>query len=216
MICDAAEDLVAPVGCDSLDCVGATGAMGDPGIQGDPGMNGTNGTNGTNGVDGAVGAACWDITVINGTCDLGEDINGDTFCTVADCMGPACWDLNGNLQCDAGTEDMDGDGSCDNDDCQGFTGMYMLINIVAVNVALGPYDFTNQRLCNLGDVATGGGWSFENDVTIGNAQILGSAPVPLLAMPNDPPVGWVGTIARSTGATLFDLTVWAICISDPN
>lgn len=184
MSCDAAEDLVAPVGCDSLDCVGATGAMGDPGIQGDPGMNGTNGTNGTNGVDGAVGAACWD--------------------------------LNGNLQCDAGTEDMDGDGSCDNDDCQGFTGMYMLINIVAVNVALGPYDFTNQRLCNLGDVATGGGWSFENDVTIGNAQILGSAPVPLLAMPNDPPVGWVGTIARSTGATLFDLTVWAICISDPN
>jgi hypothetical protein len=131
-------------------------------------------------------------------------------------MGPACWDLNANLQCDVGTEDMDGDGGCDNDDCQGFTGMYMVQNTQAVAViGGGPFDVTLQQLCNVGDVATGGGAGIENEITIGTANIIFDAPVPLLAMPTSPPIGWVARVVGN-GPANFDFSIWAICISDPN
>lgn len=93
--------------------------------------------------------------------------------------------------------------------------MYMISGAVTINQIGGTYDETNQQLCNAGDVTTGGGWSLENEVTIGDAQIIGNAPVPLLAMPLDPPVGWVARVIGD-GAADFDFTVWTICISNPN
>ncbi|MCH7951053.1 MAG: hypothetical protein E2O70_05715 [Candidatus Dadabacteria bacterium] len=93
--------------------------------------------------------------------------------------------------------------------------MYMISGAVTINQIGGTYDETNQQLCNAGDVTTGGGWSLENDVTIGNAQIIGDAPIPVLGMLNDPPVGWVGRVT-GTGSANFDFTVWVICISNPN
>src|SRR2546426_58033 len=62
--------------------VGATGRDGGRGPQGDPGLPGAPGLEGDDGLD------CWD-TNSNHKCDLAtEDVNGDGFCTVLDCIGP--------------------------------------------------------------------------------------------------------------------------------
>ncbi len=74
------DGAVGPAGPQGLQGVsgpaGADGAVGPAGPQGDPGIAGTN------------GLACWDLNG-NDACDPNEDINGDTFCTVLDCVGPA-------------------------------------------------------------------------------------------------------------------------------
>ena len=61
--------------------VGPTGADGRKGPKGDPGAPGAPGAGGVDGVD------CWDANG-NHQCDLAtEDVNGDGFCTVQDCIG---------------------------------------------------------------------------------------------------------------------------------
>lgn len=92
----------------------------------------------------------------------------------------------------------------------------MLTNSVTIGIAADvPFDQTLQQLCNVGDVATGGGAAIEMDTNLGDVSVIVDAPIPASGMANDPPIGWTSRIV-GVGPANFDLNVFAICISDPN
>ncbi len=135
--CQGAQGINGTTGSDGSD--GSDGLPGDDGSQGIPGTNGTdgsqgipgsdgsqgiNGTDGTDGVDGSDGAIgfngtdgvdgihCWDLNS-NGACDLGsEDITGDGFCTVDDCLGPAGINRTNGIDGSDGATGATGSCSC--------------------------------------------------------------------------------------------------------
>ncbi|HSF15090.1 MAG TPA: MopE-related protein [Vicinamibacteria bacterium] len=92
LTCDPAqEDKDGDGSCTPVDCIGPRGPQGDPGATGDVGPEGPRGPTGNDGADGAPGPeglSCWDANA-NRSCDVAEeDVDGDSTCSVSDCVGP--------------------------------------------------------------------------------------------------------------------------------
>ena len=177
-VCDTGtEDANNDTQCNVLDC---RGAQGEAGANGADGADGSNGADGEDGADGVDGYSCWD-TNMNHICDPAEDLTGDTFCTVADCIGAngySCWDLDADYECDP-NEDKNDDNACTPADCKGETGddgadgincwdtngngVCDLIDCRGASDGFSCWDLNMNRICDPSEDIDGSGECLVND-----------------------------------------------------